>query len=214
MLTIWKNGGRTQAVLGAALIALLGACNRGDRERAAAEADTAAGRAGEAVGAAADTVASRAAGREYTNGELVGFINAYNDAEVEAGQMAQTKATDSQVRDFARRVVGEHQALKTEVTNTAQRLNLTPVMPKADEDLLEDHREGMRDLNGKAKGKEFDEAFLEHEIAMHKKVIDEIEDTLGRNRNQEIRPLLEKARAGLRAHLTRAEELEKKFGAA
>lgn len=208
-----KHHGLTRLALAAAVVAALGACDRGDRERAAAEADTAAGQAGAAVGAAADTAAAKTVGREYTNGELVGFVNAYNDAEVEMGQMAQTKATDPQVRDFAKRIIGEHRALKTEATSTAQRLNVSPVVPKADEDLLEDHRNGMRDLNAKAKGKEFDEAFLEHEISMHKKVLDEVEDALGRNRNQEIRPLLEKARDGLRAHLTAAEELEKKFGA-
>jgi putative membrane protein len=137
----------------------------------------------------------------------------YNDAEIEIGEMAQTKATDAQVRDFARRIVGEHRALKTEVTSTAQRLNLTPTMPTADEGLRSDHTEGMRNLTARAKGREFDEAFLEHEIKMHKKVVDEVEDALQRNRNPEIRPLLEKARDGLRAHLRTAEELEKKFGA-
>jgi len=188
--------------------ALLGACNRGER----ATVDTAVTDTGGAIAAAADTVASRVAGREYTNAELVAFINAYNDAEVEVGRLAQTKATDAQVRTFARRIVGEHQALKTEATNTAKQVNVTPAMPDDDEDLTKDHQEGMRDLNGKAKGKEFDEAFLEHEIKMHKKVLDEVEDALGRNRNPEIRPLLEKARTGLSAHLKAAEDLEKKFG--
>ncbi len=42
--------------------------------------------------------------------------------------------------------------------------------------------------------------------------LDEVEDALRRNRNQELRPLLEKARDGLRAHLTAAEELERKLG--
>jgi putative membrane protein len=188
---------------------LLGACNRGDR----AGVDTAVSDTTGAIAAGADTVAGRVAGREYTNAELVALINTYNDAEVEVGKMAQTKATDPQVRAFARRIVGEHQALKTEVTNTAKQGNITPAMPDDDEDLTKDHQDGMRDLNGKAKGKEFDEAFLEHEIKMHKKVLDEVDDALGRNRNPEIRPLLEKARTGLSAHLKAAEDLEKKFGA-
>lgn len=213
MLIVRTNGGLTQVVLAAALVTFLGACNRGDREEAAADAETAASRAGGAVGAAADTAAGRVAGAEYTNAQLIAFVNAYNDAEIEMGQMAQPKATDPEVRQFAQRIVGEHRALKTQVTTTAQRLNITPTMPENDEDLLEDHQEGMRDLNAKARGREFDEAFLEHEIKMHKKVLDEIEDSLGRNRNPEIRPLLEQARDGVRAHLTRAEELEKKFGA-
>jgi putative membrane protein len=207
-------------VLAATALALLGACTRGDRERAAAEADTAAARTGAAldtagarVGAAVDTVGGRVAGREYTNAELLGFVNAYNDAEVEIGRMAETRATDAQVREFARRIIREHRALKTEVTNAARQQNVTPTVPAADEDLREDHQEGMRDLQGKTRGREFDEAFLEHEIRMHKKVLDEVEDALGRNRNPEIRTVLERARDGLRAHLTTAEELEKKFGA-
>jgi putative membrane protein len=185
------------------------ACNRADR----AEVDTALSRAGDVVAAAADTVAGRVGGREYTNPELVGLVNVYNDAEIEIGEMAQTKATDPQVRDFARRIVTEHRALKTEATNTARQLNLTPTAPTADEGLREDHQTGMRDLTARTKGRAFDEAFLEHEIKMHKKVLDEVEDALARNRNQEIRPFLEKARAGIQAHLRTAEELEKKFGA-
>jgi putative membrane protein len=193
----------------AASAAILGgACNRADR----AEVDTAVGRVGDAVATAVDTVAGRVGGQEYTNAELVGFVNAYNDAEVEIGQLAQTKATDPQVRDFARRIVSEHRALKTEVTNAAQGLSIMPTMPTADENLPEDHQAGMRDLNALAKGRDFDRAFVKHEIKMHRKVLDEVQDALQRNRNPEIRPVLEKARDGLRAHLTTAEELERKLG--
>lgn len=213
MLSVRMKGAVSRLTFLAAVVVFSGACNSGDRDRAAAEADSALGRATEAVGAAADTVAGRVAGREYTNAELVALLNTYNDAEVEIGTMAQTKATDPQVRQFARRLVTEHRALKTEVTAAAQRLNITPAMPSDDEDLVEDHQEGMRDLNAKARGREFDEDFLEHQIGMHKKVLDEIEDALGRNRNPELRSLLEQARTGIRGHLTTAEELEKKFGA-
>jgi putative membrane protein len=198
--------------LAAAIVAVVTGCDRGDRQRAAAEADTALGRVGEVARGAVDTISGRVTGREYTNAELVAFLNAFNDAEVEVGEMAQTKATDAQVRQFAQRIVGEHRALKTEATSTAQRLNITPAMPEDDEDLAEDHRDGMRDLEGRARGREFDEEFLEHEIEMHRKVLDEVEDALSGNRNEEIRSLLERARDGLRGHLTRAEELERKFG--
>jgi putative membrane protein len=191
----------------AAAALLAGGCNRADR----AEADTALGRVGDAVGTAVDTVAGRLGGQEYTNAELVGFVNAYNDAEIEIGQLAQTKATDAQVRDFARRIVSDHRALKTEVTNAAQRLNVTGTMPAADENLPEDHQTGLRDLNALPKGRDFDRAFVAHEIKMHRKVLDEVEDALRANRNQEIRPVLEKARDGIRMHLTTAEELEKKL---
>jgi putative membrane protein len=204
-----RIGHLSMAVTAAVGAVLLGACTRADR----AEVDTALGRAGELAAAAADTIAGRLGGQEYTNAELVGFVNAYNDAEVEIGELAQTKATDPQVRDFARRIVSEHRALKTEATNAAQRLGLTPTMPAADENLPEDHQTGMRDLRARPQGRDFDRQFLQHEIRMHRKVLDEVEDALRGNRNQEIRSLLEKARDGLRAHLQTAEELEKKLGA-
>jgi putative membrane protein len=194
----------------AALAALLaGACSPADR----ADVDTALAKANDAVASAVDSVAGRVGGQEYTNAELVGFVNAYNDAEMEIGQLAQTKATDPQVRNFARRIVGGHRALKTEVTNAAQRLSIAPTMPAADENLPEDHQTGIRELNALAKGRDFDRAFVKHEIKMHRKVLDEVMDALQRNRNPEIRPVLEKARDGLRAHLTTAEELERKLGA-
>lgn len=214
MLNARTNCAVTRGALLAALLTLLAGCSPADRDRAAAETDTAVDRAGAAMGGAVDSVAGRIAGREYSNAELTGFLNAYNDAEVEIGQMAGPKATDAQVRAFARRVVSEHQALKKEVASTVSRLGLTPAVPGNDEDLIEDHREGMEDLGAKAKGKEFDEAFLEHEIEMHKKVLDEVEDALSRNRNPELKALLERARTGIRAHLQAAEELEKKFGTA
>ena len=198
---------RALAIFSAALV--VAGCDRGDR----AEVDTALANAVEAIGAATDSAAGRLAGREYTNAEFAAFINIYNDAEIEVGQMAQSKATDPEVREFARRIVTEHRALKTEMTNTVQRLTITPAIAADDEALTEEHQEGMKDLNGRARGAEFDEAFLEHEISMHKRVLDAIEDALDQNRNAELQPLLVKARDGIRAHLTKAEELEKKFGA-
>ena len=191
-----------------AIAALFGACDRGDRETAMAEMDSAM----DTARARLDTAVGRL-GREYSDAELTGFVNAFNDAEIEVGELATTKATDAEVKAFASQLVRDHRALKTEVNRTVQQLNLTPAVPEDDEDLAEDHEAGMRDLRAKAAGAEFDEAFLEHEIRMHRKVLDEVRDAVGRSQSVDMRTLLEKARDGIQAHLTRAEELEKKFGA-
>jgi putative membrane protein len=198
---------RALAIVAAA--AILGACDRGDRETAMAEIDTAV----DAARAQVDTAIGRLASREYSDAELTGFINAFNDAEVEVGQLATSMATDAEVKALAARIVREHRALKTDVNRAAQQLNLTPTVPEDDEDLAEDHRAGMRDLRAKAKGAAFDEAFIEHEIRMHRKVLDEVRDAAGRSQSADMRALLEKARDGIQRHLTTAEELEKKFGA-
>ena len=202
------RNGQLRALAIVAIATLLGACDRGDRETAMAEMDSAL----DTAKARLDTAVGRL-GREYSDAELTGFVNAFNDAEVEVGQLAMSMATDAQVKTFASNIVRDHRALKTDVNRAVQQLNLTPVVPEDDEDLAEDHAAGMRDLRAKAKGAEFDEAFLEHEIRMHRKVLDEVKDAIGRSQSADMRTLLEKARDGIQAHLTRAEELEKKFGA-
>lgn len=195
--------------LGFAMMALIAACDRSDRQAIEQGVDTAVG----AIARGADTLASRIGerigGREYTNAELAGFINAYNDAEIEMGEMARPKATDPRVATFAQRIVADHRALKAEVASTAQRLNVSPVVPDDDEDLREDHRNAMSRLRDMARGPAFDEAFLDHEIAMHREVLDEVEDALDRDAHQEMRALLERARAGLQSHLSAAEELRR-----
>jgi putative membrane protein len=202
------RNGQLRALAIVAMAALFGACDRGDRETAMADIDTAL----DTAKARMDTAVGRL-GREYSDAELTGFINEFNDAEVEVGQLATTKATDAQVKAFASRIVRDHQALKAHVNRAAQQLNLTSTGPEDDEDLREDHEAGMRDRRAKAKGAEFDEAFVEHEIRMHRKVLDEVKDALGRTQSADMRTLLEKARDGIQGHLTTAEELEKKFGA-
>ena len=206
----YTTGTRTGlATIAAIAGTLLIACARDAGDRV----DSGLTRAVEAIGAATDSAAGRLAGAEYTNAQLTAFLNTYNDAEIEMGQMAQSKATDAEVRTFAQSLVTEHRALKTEVTSTAERVGVTPAVEADIENITERHQEAMRELNAKAAGRPFDEAFLEHEIRMHKAVLDEIEDSLGRNRNPELKPLLEKARDGIKAHLTKAEQLEKKVSA-
>jgi putative membrane protein len=191
-----------------ATAAWLGACDRGDRETAMAEMDSAL----DTAKARLDTAVGRL-GREYSDAELTGFVNEFNDAEVEIGQLAASKATDAQVKAFASQIVRDHRALKADINRTVQQLNITPTVPEDDEDLAEDHQAAMQDLRAKAKGAAFDEAFVEHEIRMHRKVLDEVKDAIGRSQSADMRTLLEQARDGLQAHLTKAEELEKKFGA-
>jgi putative membrane protein len=203
-----KRNGQIRLLAIVAIVAALSACDRGDRETAMAEMDSVL----DTARARLDTAVGRV-GREYSDAELTGFVNAFNDAEVEVGQLATTKATDAEVKAFASQIVRDHRALKTDVNRTVQQLNITATVPEDDENLAEDHQAGMRDLRATAKGVEFDEAFLEHEIRMHRKVLDEVKDAIGRSQSVDMRTFLEKARDGLQAHLTRAEELEKKFGA-
>jgi putative membrane protein len=175
--------------------------------------DTTLSAAVESIAVAVDTAAGRVIGRDYEPAELVAVIGMYNDAEIETGQLGQRKATDSAVRAFARQIVTDHRALKTEATATVQGMNLAPADPDDANDLRESHTEAMRKLNEAARGREFDEAFIQHEIEMHERAVADVEDALDDDEHAALRPFLEKALGGLRGHLARARELKEGLGA-
>lgn len=182
---------------------LIASCDRADR----AAVDTAAG----SVASRIDSAVT-AARREYTDAELLGLLNRFNAAEVELGNVAATKATDADVQAFARRVAADHKTLAADIDALAEKLSLTPTVPRNDEGIPDAHSRAMSELNAKPKGKEFDETYLERQISLHRKILDEVNDALGRTQNADMRILLEKAHTRLLANVTAAEELEKKFG--
>lgn len=182
---------------------MVASCNRADR----AAVDTATGNVAGRIDSA--VTATR---REYTDAEFLGLLNRFNEAETELGSVAATKATNADVKAFARRAATDYKTLTGDIDALAKKLALTPTMPGNDEGIPDAHRRAMSDLNAEPKGKEFDEAYLEHQISIHKKILDEVNDALGRNQNADMRALLDKARTRLLANQTSAEELEKKFG--
>lgn len=165
-----------------------------------------------AAAATADSAAT-AVTREYNDGELIALLAAADSGEIEMSAMAEAKLTDAAVKAYAKQLATDHRTMKEEGQALGAKIGATPSMPRNDEDVVEDHHEAMTSLNGKAAGKEFDEAYLEHQISMHKKVLDEINDALSRTQNADMKAFLEKAKTAVQGHLTKAEELEKKFGA-
>jgi putative membrane protein len=198
----------TRCLLGILVAASLVACGDG---REGTDTSGAIGDTLASVGTRAESAAGVVT-NEYTDAELLGLLNATNDAEVEIGTLAAGKATDPQVKAFAQRIASEHRMLKTEVDALGRTMSVTPTIPRNDEGIVESRRKVLADLTAKPAGKEFDEAFLEHEISLHRTILDEVSDALDRSPNPQVKALLEKARTGLQGHLTTAQELEKKFG--
>jgi putative membrane protein len=60
---------------------------------------------------------------------------------------------------------------------------------------------------GAAKGPEFDRAFLQHEVAYHKAVIDAVTQTLlPAIQNQEVKDLVTRVAPAFQAHMTAAQQ--------
>lgn len=196
-------------IVAAAAIAIsgLGGCQPRDR-------DTAAGTAGDTGAMATDTAVAGATGAgTLTDPNIVALLDEANKADSAAGAYALTKATNPEVRAFAKLMMGEHHALRTQGQQLAKKLNVTP-QPPANNPVQAAAQSEMEALKAAPKGAEFDRTYIEQEVAIHKAVLDLAEQAHDATQNQELKALIEKAKPVIEKHRDRAEEIQKKLGKA
>lgn len=189
----------------------LAAC--GERDQSMAGRDTAA--AGPQTGMAADTMPAdtAAAGATLTDANIVALLDEANKADSTAGAVASKKATNKEVRDFARLMMSEHHALRKQGQDLAKKLNVTPA-PPATNPLAPLVESEMTALESTPKGPEFDRVYIEQEIAAHKAVLDLADNANDQAQNEQLKALIEQARPVIQKHLDQAEEIQGRLGEA
>jgi putative membrane protein len=106
----------------------------------------------------------------------------------------------------------DHDQVRQLGRDLAKKLGVTPTPPQ-DDASAKAHAAAMASLRAK-NGADFDRAFLRHEVAFHKAVIDAIQGTLlPAVRNEELRALVVKVAPAFQAHMLGAQNLEKKLAA-
>ena len=160
----------------------------------------------------ADTAqASASASGALSDANIVALLDAANVADSASGAYALTKATNPEVKAFAKLMIGEHHALRLQGQQLAQRLNVTPE-PPANNPLQPAVEAETAALRAAPKGAQFDRTYIEQEVAMHKAVLDLAEKAHGAAQNEELKALIEQAKPVIEKHLERAEEIQKKLG--
>jgi putative membrane protein len=144
---------------------------------------------------------------------IVAIFDAANSADIETGALAAKQAHDPTVREFGAMLARDHEQVRQLGRDLAKKLGVTPTPPKDDAG-AKAHAAAMASLRAKT-GADFDRAFLQHEAAFHKSVIDAVNGTLlPAIRNEELRALVVKVAPAFQAHMLAAQNLEKKLAAA
>ena len=142
---------------------------------------------------------------------IVAIFDAANTWDVETGSLGEKKATTKEVRDLAAMFARDHANVRQQGRDLAKKLGVTPTPPK-DFAMAKDHDAAMKKLEGLS-GKAFDKAFLEHEVAYHKAVIDAVTTTLlPALKNAEVKDLVTKVAPAFQAHMLAAQNLLDKQG--
>jgi putative membrane protein len=136
---------------------------------------------------------------------IVAIFDAANTWDVETGTLAEQKGTTKEVRDFGAMLVHDHSMVRQQGRDLAKKLGVHPTPPK-DFAMAKDHEAAMKALES-AKGKEFDRAFLQHEVNFHKAVIDAVTGTLlPAIQNQELKDLVNRVAPAFNAHMVAAQQ--------
>ncbi|HEX5972442.1 MAG TPA: DUF4142 domain-containing protein [Gemmatimonadaceae bacterium] len=137
---------------------------------------------------------------------IVAIFDAANTWDIETGTIAERKGTTKDVRDYGEMIARDHKAVRQLGRDLAKKLGVTPTPPK-DFAMAKDHATAVSQLKA-ANGKAFDRAFLQHEVAFHKAVIDAINTTLLPSlQNEEVKNLVKKVAPAFQAHMAAAQNL-------
>lgn len=124
-------------------------------------------------------------------------------AEVQLGQMAQNKATNVKVKDFAAMMVRDHSNANDQVKALASQRNVT--LPDS---ISADHKKKVDDLNKKT-GKAFDKAYMDAMVNGHQDVEDLFEKSADKVNDTDVKAFINNTLPKIKMHLDTAKAIRK-----
>lgn len=192
--------------LALALIATSSACDRtADSSANSARADTTAGTA---AAGTQGTVNSGIVGGGLTDPNIFYVLDAANRGDSAKGALASMKGTSAEVRDYSKMMMRDHHTLRQLGQDLAKRLAIQPAPPFGDS-LPAKLDSAISKLTAAAKGRDFDKAYIDHEVAEHREVLTIVVSAMSTTRNPEIKNLIQKTAPSLQTHLDKAEAIQK-----
>jgi putative membrane protein len=137
---------------------------------------------------------------------LIVDVDGSNSAELSLGRLAQQKAKDSQVKQFAQRMVSDHQAMQNEWRAVASQGGVTisgTVNPTFQQQVAR--------LN-QLSGAEFDRAFMSTMVQNHETAVNAFKSRGMRSNSTEVRTLVTKGLPTIQEHLRMARQLSEQVG--
>ena len=169
-----------------------------------------AGLSAVAIALTASALPRSASAQALNDPTIVAIFDAANTWDMETGALAVKRAKSHDVHEFAEMLVRDHKAVRQQGRDLAKKLGVTPT-PPANFGMAKDHTAAMAKLS-KLRGAAFDKAFLAHEVAYHKAVLDAVTTTLlPALKNAEVKDLVTKVAPAFKAHEDAAQNVLNKI---
>ena len=147
-----------------------------------------------------------------TDPEVASVAVVANQIDISYAEIALKKSKNKEIREFANRMVTDHNAVIQQAVDLVTKLSVTPKDNAISESLLKDAKKTKSRLRRAGKNK-FDKLYIDNEVAYHKAVIAAVNDLLiPESENKELKGLLEAVLPALETHLEHAEMVQKQLG--
>ncbi len=148
---------------------------------------------------------------KLTDSEIAHVGVVANQIDLEYAAIAQERSKNKEILNFAETMARDHKGVIDQATELVTKLGVTPQENAVSQSLLDGAKTTKHALMA-AKGKAFNKAYIDNEVAYHKAVIGAVRDLLiPQASNAELKGLLEAILPALEAHLQHAEMVQKEF---
>lgn len=147
-----------------------------------------------------------------TDPQIAAVVVTANQVDIDAGKLAKSRTHNKEVKAFAQQMVTDHSAVNKQAGDLVKKLGVKPESNATSDSLKKGGEENVAKLK-KLKGKEFDKAYVDHEVDYHQQVLDAVDKVLIPSaKNPELKSLIEKVRPAFVAHLEHAKHLQMQLG--
>lgn len=153
-----------------------------------------------------------ATAQSINDAQIASIVVTANQVDVDAGKLAAARTSDAGVKTFAQLMVTDHTGVNKAAVDLATRLKVTPEDNPTSQALKAAGDKNIAKLKA-LKGKAFDKAYIDNEVAYHQQVLDALDKVLipGAS-NEELKALLVKVRPAFVAHLEHAKHQQAALG--
>jgi putative membrane protein len=151
-------------------------------------------------------------GGSLTDGQILNLLKTVNDAEVSAGQFANSYTRNAGVRDFASRMINDHKKANEDVASTSSAIgeNLDGSAQSSRLAQVADNQAAT--LKGKS-GADYDKAYMAYQLRDHQDVLDMIiGDLMSSAKSDQVRALLRSTQSMVQMHLDQARKVSSSLG--
>jgi len=153
-------------------------------------------------------LASGASAQGVNDAQIAAIVVTANQVDIDAGKLAASKGHSSEVKKFGKDMVRDHSGVNKSAVELVTKLKVTPEDNPTAMSLKKGGMENVDHLK-MLKGKAFDKAYIDHEVAYHEQVIDAVDKVLIPGaKNEELKALLVKVRPAFVSHLEHAKHLQ------